>query len=643
MISIADRLGLTSASRESKRFSGLDRFVSEARSREDRLVDSEESDLRKRFERLRLEVMKSSKEAMVAAEDEMLVAAAALGAAAIRRVMGFRLHDVQVKGALATAKGAIIEMQTGEGKTMVCGLAALIRSVFDQSVHVATTNAYLAERDHATVKPAFELLGTTSAFIGPDSEPPEIRSAYRQNITYAPGYMFGFDYLRDQLVLRKYEELTLGRDVLERINGTDVVDDLSQTGHFSIIVDEADSVLIDESTTPLLLSGPSQRPSEAVAEPYLRALESRGKLVEDEDYTIEHKKKIVELTGKGLDLIHEHLRAYGRMDLNQPWPKYIQNAIYADEILLRDENYVVDDDKIKLVDQNTGRIFDDRSLRAGLHQAIEAKEGVTINPPNETMARVTRQRFFQLYEMVCGMTGTATGSEAELNHFYGTTVVPLPPNRPNKRIEFPDRFFKDWDTKVMAIVQDIVARRDTKQPILVGTRTIAESVRVQEALEAAGVECNVLNGIQDEDEAAIVARAGRPGSVCIATNMAGRGTDIKLTDESREAGGLHVIGAQRLESRRVDRQLAGRSARQGDPGSCQFFISSDDQLLELNSPALARQIFKAAKSEGESSVDFSEQIRQLQGAIEKQKFRQRLTLVQQDNWMDLVRETMVGS
>ncbi len=250
-----------------------------------------------------------------------------------------------------------------------------------------------------------------------------------------------FRLFRDQLKLRELEILTLGREVLLSINGKDLLDELLQTGHHTIIVDEADSVLIDESTTPLLLSGPPDVESNISIDAYKKALASSRQLVANKDYTIDRLKRIVELTESGLERIHEHLHNYGRMTLNQPWPKYVENAIYSETFLIRDENYVVDEVKIKLVDQFTGRIFDDRNLRAGLHQALEAKEGLPINPPNKTLARITRQRFFQLYDRVCGMTGTASGSQQELAHFYNTPVVELPPNRPNHRIEIPERYF----------------------------------------------------------------------------------------------------------------------------------------------------------------------------------------------------------
>ena len=448
--------------------------------------------------------------------------------------------------------------------------------------------------------------------------------------------------MRDQLQLRKYETITLGRDILEELNGQRFSDSLSQTSHDCIIVDEADSVLIDESTTPLLLSGSGQEASESALQAYSNALLTSKTMRIDEDYEIDRTKKTVDVTEQGMDVIHRALDEFGRLDLCQPWTKYISNALYAEHFLVRDEDYVVADDKIKLVDQNTGRIFDDRSLRAGLHQALEAKEDVTINPPNNTMARVTRQRFFQLYPTVCGMTGTVVGSEAELKHFYDVDIVALPPNKPCKRIKLPDRFFQDWKSKTAAIAQDVLNRQSNGQPILIGTRTIRESLQIEESLQEKGIECQVLNGIQNQDEADLIADAGQCGKITIATNMAGRGTDIKLTTEAKTAGGLHVIGTQRFESRRVDNQLAGRAARQGDPGSCQFFISADDQLIEDHSPQIAKRICRSTNKMGESKTDFMEEIAELQDSIEISNFETRKKLVHKESWLDHIRETMAG-
>ncbi len=622
-----------------QRSAALDEFVTAVRGIEAHLGTVPAARLREDFLQMRQAASPANRADML----EEFVCAAAYGAEAIRRTMGFRLHDVQIRGALAAASGAILEMQTGEGKTVVCGLTALIRSIFDQSVHVATTNDYLAERDHQSMCGVFRVLGTSSAVIRLGTRAAETRAAYRKNITYGPGYLFGFDYLKDQIRLRDEESLTLGRDVLMSINGRDLADELAQHVHQTIIVDEADSVLIDESTTPLILSGgmdPSISPQ--VVYGYRQACRVAGQMLPQKDFTLDLVERTVELTDAGMKLIHEELAVLGRMDLRRPWPVYIKNALYAAHLLVRDEHYVVEDGQIKLVDQNTGRIFEDRTLRGGLHQAVQAREDVEIEPPNRTLARITRQRFFKLYDVICGMTGTAAGSQQELEYFYHSPVVALEPNQPCLRIEFPERFFDSWESKLRAIAGDVRMRAPGRQPILIGTRTIRESWMVAEALHQIGIECLILNGVQDAEEADIVSRAGQCGAITIATNMAGRGTDIKLSAEARQLGGLHVICTQRHTSRRIDRQLAGRSARQGDPGSVQFFVSADDDLFARQGRALAARILRSAGPDGESRTDFSGQVERLQGKIEREQFELRRRLVRHDGWLDQIRETMAA-
>ncbi|MCA9148474.1 MAG: hypothetical protein KDA92_04210 [Planctomycetales bacterium] len=566
---------------------------------------------------------------------------AALGAEAIRRTLGFRLHDVQLFGALATAAGAIIEMRTGEGKTVVCGLAALIRSAQDLSVHVATTSDYLAERDHATLAPAFNLLETSSGVLRRDAHATETRHVYAQRITYGPGYLFGFDYLRDQIQLQAEEQIVLGRHVLQAIDGRDPTERLLQHLHQTIIVDEADSVLIDEATTPLILSG-QQEHQPAAAEAYVFATDVARLLEEVTDYEATDNGRRIRLTRSGHDRVHAALRERSGLLLLRPWTTYVENALYAMKNLQRDEHYVVTDQKVRLVDQYTGRLFDDRTLRNGLHQAVEAKEQLEIQPPNRAMAQITRQQFFKLYDRVCGMTGTASGSESELGYFYQTHVVSVPSHQPNQRHDHPTRFFRDDDSKIAAIVNDAIAVNSLGRPILLGTRTIHDSREVAQALATSGLKCTVLNGVQDEEESDVIAQAGLPGAVTVATNMAGRGTDIKLTAAARTAGGLHVIGTERHLSRRVDLQLAGRAARQGDPGSSRFYVSADDDLLAQHSPELASRLRQHCDEYGESFALTDAEVAQLQQRLEKQQFEVRRMLVQRDNWLNKVRESLAA-
>ena len=598
------------------------------------LRDVPDAQLREKFLGLQREAPSSWRGAEA---DRTIAIAAALGSEAVQRVMGFRLHDVQIRGAIATSRGAIVEMQTGEGKTVVSGVAAVIRSAIDNTVHVATTNDYLAERDHETVAPVFELLGLTSAVLMLDVELNVTKRTYECDIVYGPGYLFGFDYLRDQLALRNAEDLTLGRDVLSHINGTNIADMLLQHKHASIIVDEADSVLIDEAATPLILSGGEEENVDGQA--FIHARRIAEELQEGTHFEIDRRHRTITIYESAVDYAHAALASIEKLKLSRPWSIYIKNALYANHLLSRNEHYVVQDGEVNLVDQLTGRIFDDRTLRDGLHQAVEAKEMLEITAPNHVQARITRQRFFQLYDTVCGMTGTAIGSENELRHFYDVPVMQLQPHRKSKRIELPTRFFAGWDEKLCAIVDDVKSRLSEGRPLLIGTRTIHESQLIADAFETEAIGCVVLNGIQDAEEAEIIAEAGKVGAVTIATNMAGRGTDIKLTEESRARGGLHVIGTQRHASHRVDRQLAGRAARQGDPGSCQFFVSADDELLRQYSPSLASQIASACRK-SKSPPDFSLQIYRLQRRIEQNAFESRRMLVHQDNWMDAIRSSV---
>ena len=635
------RLPLTELSPR-RRESILDEFVATVRQIEDQLDSVDDKTLRDHLQDLRAQQHSGVERTDQQIQQDFLCAAA-VGAQAVQRTMGWRMHEVQLRGAMAAASGTIIQMQTGEGKTVVCGLTALIRTVFDQSVHVATTNDYLAERDLEAVQPMFQLTGTTSSVIRLDAKPQETMDSYRCQITYGPGYLFGFDYLKDQIKLKEEQSLNLGRVVLQAINGRNIGDELAQPIHQTIIVDEADSVLIDESTTPLVLSGgPDSNVNPESIHAYHLALKVAQGLTESVDYEVNLAERTIEITDDGNEQIHESLVELGRLELLQPWPTYIRNALFASHLLLCGEHYVVDEEEIKLVDQNTGRIFDDRTLRGGLHQAVEAKEGLEINPPNRTLARLTRQRFFQLYNTVCGMTGTAEGSEDEMLHFYRTPVVPISPHRPNKRIVLPDRFFKDQESKFAAIAQDVAERTKTGQPILIGTRTINESLLVDVELKKLGITAVLLNGIQDADEAKIIGKAGQVNAITIATNMAGRGTDIKLSKESKQLGGLHVVGAQRNTSRRVDGQLAGRSARQGDPGAAQFFICPDDDLFLKYGQKLAERLKASCGSDPECRKDYAAEVAELQARIERLQFELRCKLVRQDGWMDQARNAVVN-
>ena len=572
---------------------------------------------------------------------DAITTAFALTSEAVHRTLGYRLYDVQLLAGLILATGAIGEMQTGEGKTLVAALPAVLYGFTGAGVHVATTNAYLAARDHAQLQPTFARLGLTVGLLTDQAPPEQTAEAYLCDITYGTGYQFGFDFLRDQVALRTQPRGELGENVRRALTGLPAATTIfkRQRQHAIAVVDEIDSVLIDEAATPLILSGPAGAES---TEPYRVAGQLVESLKESVDYLLEGEPQGVSLTALGNRRAHAAIEKNTDLQLARPWRIYVQNALRARHLLHRDVEYVVQDDAVQIVDPNTGRIFADRSWRDGLHQAVEEAEGVTIREGKQSIARVTRQRYFQRYEKLCGMTGTAVGNEAELREFYGLPVVVVPPRLASQRVEWPTRYFADQQAKHRAIIHEAVERSSTGQPILIATRTIEGSRSLSQKLNDVGLEHVVLNGVQDESEAEIVSQAGQHGAVTIATNMAGRGTDIPLSDRARHAGGLHVLGVERQKSLRIDRQLLGRAGRQGDPGSYQFFVAADDQLLENHAPDLAAQIRGAANAAGESHGEFDEAVSRLQQRVELESYRSRREMVHHDNWLDDVLETLVS-
>ncbi len=572
---------------------------------------------------------------------EAVVESFALTTEALRRSTGKVYYDCQLLGGLVLATGAIAEMQTGEGKTVTCGLAAVLYGMTNKGVHVATTNAYLAQRDQAELEPVFKSLGLTSALNSNELDPVEKRNAYAQDVTYGTGYEFGFDFLRDQLALRNRRPLPLGTRFLSRLRGRDDqgLQLMQRPLHFAII-DEADSVLIDEAATPLILSGSS---GSIAADPrtYQHARQIADQLKEALDYQIDWVKRTIKLTDQGWKQIHTQLPPQIQTLLHRPWSQYIEQALRANLMLTRDIDYVVSNDQVVIVDINTGRLHEERKWRSGLHQAIETKENVSLTEEREIEARITRQRYFAFYDKISGMTGTANGNEAELMEFYQLPVVNIDRNQTSQLKHLRSRYFGTANAKLDALTEDVIQRATRGQPVLVGTRTITQSRRIAEMLSAKNQPHVVLNGTQDEDEAAIIAQAGHAGAVTIATSMAGRGTDIKLTNDSRKSSGMHVIVAEHHDSPRVDRQLIGRSARQSDPGSCQFFVSAEDEIIQRYDPTLAKSIRNSARStSGESRTNFDPSIRSLQNRIEKMKFAERKNLVIHDRWMETVQESV---
>ena len=572
----------------------------------------------------------------------IVVEAFSLLTEAVRRTHSKVYYDVQLLGGLAMATGAIAEMQTGEGKTITTGLAAFLYALGGRGVHVATTNSYLTARDCEEMSAPFSLLGMSVGLINSELPPQEKRAAYACDVTYGTGYDFGFDFLRDQLSLRNEPRLPLGANYLRRLRGVKTSErQLIQREHAFAIIDECDSVLIDEATTPLILSGPS-RTCAGSPEAYHRAREVADTLKEDRDFIVDDSASRIDFTEGGWEQLHE-LQLDSGLTLNRPWSAYVEQSLRAKFLIEVNVDFVVRDGKIVLVDQNTGRLHDDRTWRGGLHQAVELRADVPVTPESETQARISRQRYYRFYDRVAGLTGTATGNETEFMEFYRLPVVVIPRNQPSRRRDIPGRFFRDEDSKFTAIAADISKRRPNGQPILMGTRTIRQTIRLSRKLEAANVPHTVLNGIQDEAEANIIAQAGVSGSVTIATNMAGRGTDIRLDARSRECGGLHVIGVEHHDSPRVDRQLQGRAGRQSDPGSSQFFTSADDEIISLRAPELAETMRESGDESGECRENHDARILEIQRRCEEQSLQKRRGLLAQDDWLESVLESVAST
>ena len=612
------------------------RVVRDIRRCEETAASLDDEALRSQAQSLRLQALSQRK-----ADPRLVAQYSGLIAQAVTRTFGFRMHDVQIRGMLAGSNGAIVEMQTGEGKTVVTGAMAALKGLQAKSVHVATTNAYLAARDREELMPVFERLGLTSGILPEETNQQETQQAYSNDITYGPGYQFGFDYLRDQVVLRTNRQTDLGRKTLDALLGHNIRNQLMQPElHDAMIIDEADSVMIDEAVTPLVISGAARDTTDPT--PFLLAKKIAAEMIEDEDFTIELPDKTIEVNDDASDRCHEAITNESSFELERPWRIYISNAIRALHVLRRDIDYVVREGEVQIVDQNTGRIFSDRTWQDGLHQAVEAKEKVEIKSNDPSVARITRQRYLQMYQQLAGLTGTAFAVAGEFQSVYKTQVVQIPTNLPSQRKLLNTRFFGDLDAKLAAIVADVRDRHQKGQPILVGTRTIAESIQVADCLAAAGIHAVLLNGVQDQEEAEIVSAAGTTGAITIATNMAGRGTDIKLDSEARKAGGLHVVGCSHNGSTRIDRQLVGRAARQGNPGSAQFFVAPEDELLATYAPKLAQRIAAQAKSGGETRSSFSKELAAVQTQIEHKQFLIRQAMVREDQWMDLVRASIEG-
>jgi len=552
--------------------------------------------------------------------DDILPEAFAVVREASRRTVGMRHFDVQLMGGIALHEGKITEMKTGEGKTLVATLPIYLNALTGKNVHLATHNDYLAKRDANWMGPVYEYLGLNVGYIQANMDKEDRKKAYQADITYGTANEFGFDYLRDNLV---YEN-------------TDKV----QRGHYFTIVDEADSILIDEARTPLIISGPSDTPSEL----YRRFASLAKRFIVEKDYTIDEKQKTLALTEEGISKAEKLLSVDNLYDpSNIKYLFHLLNALKAINFFKRDKDYIVRDGEVVIVDEFTGRLLAGRRYSEGLHQAIEAKEGVKIKEESVTFATITFQNYFRMYEKLSGMTGTAKTEEDEFKAIYNTEVVVIPTNEPVIREDKNDLIFKTQKEKYQSIIDEIEKRNRKGQPVLVGTTSIENSEIISELLKKRGIKHEVLNAKYHEREAEIIAHAGEKNAVTIATNMAGRGTDIKLGEGVKELGGLFVLGTERHESRRIDNQLIGRSGRQGDPGESRFIISFEDDVLRLFGGDRMKNMMTALKIEEGQPIEhkmLSKVIRDAQKKIEGIHFSIRKRLYEFDSVMDKQRSVI---
>jgi len=563
--------------------------------------------------------------------------AVALVTESVRRTHGLTAHEVQLRAGLALAEGALVEMATGEGKTLAALLPAFTSALRGRGAHVATVNSYLAERDAEFAWPVFARLGLSVGLLREREQPAAKRAAYSCDITYGIGTEFGFDYLRDQLALRAAgrTEPRFHEILLRRLPPKPA---LLQRGHAFAIIDEADSVLLDEARSPLIIATGERRPS-ATPEVYRLADDIAADLKLREHFTRDPHSQRLALTPAGERLAFARLTDAALLQLRRVWPQYLQHALHVRHQLRRDVHYIVAEQRVMIVDEFTGRMCPDRTWREGLHQAAEARTGVPITEENSSEATISRPAYFQLYERICGLSGTAAEASSELRASYDLRTVIIPPHRPCLRLLLPDRVFATRAAKHAAIAREITTRHATGQPLLIGTRTIENSEALIEALAPLGLPLRILNAKQDAEEAAIIEQAGQPGAITIATNMAGRGAHIPVPEASQRVGGLHVLGLERHESARIDRQLIGRAARQGQPGSAQFFLSLEDDLLTRHASAIAARLAPLAR-EGELPAKYAAYFIQAQRKVETLDHAQRRALAAHHRWLDELKQAL---
>ena len=597
--------------------------------------------------------------------DDLMPEAFATVREAAKRVLGMRPFDVQIMGGAALHLGNIAEMKTGEGKTLVAVAPSYLNAIGGKGVHVVTVNDYLAKYQSEQMGRVHNWLGLTVGVILPDMRPDQRREAYNCDITYATNNELGFDYLRD--------------------NMASSLEECVQRGHNFAVVDEVDSILIDEARTPLIISGPTQDEVKWYGE-FSKIV---ARLVKDVDYEVDEKKRTISVLEPGITKVEDHLGIENLYEAaNTPLISFLNNGIKAKELFRRDKEYVVMNGEVLIVDEHTGRILSGRRYNDGLHQAIEAKENVTVREEYQTLATVTLQNFFRLYDKLSGMTGTAMTEASEFDKIYQLGVVPIPTNRPMVRVDQPDLVYRTEEAKYEAVAEDIAEKHRTGQPILVGTVSVEKSDYLSALLKKKGVAHSVLNAKMHADEAKIVAMAGHKGAVTVATNMAGRGTDIMLGgnvefladaelrkqgleptgetaeaydeawpatlekvkaqvkaehDEVKELGGLYVLGTERHESRRIDNQLRGRSGRQGDPGESRFYLSLQDELMRLFKSDWVDRVLQVLRIPDDVPIEnkrVTNAIANAQGQVEAQNFESRKNVLKYDDVMDRQRKVI---
>jgi preprotein translocase subunit SecA len=552
--------------------------------------------------------------------DDILVEAFAVAREAARRTVQMRPFDVQILGGLVLHEGKIAEMKTGEGKTLAATMPLYLNALAGKGAHLVTVNDYLARRDAAWMGPIYNFLGMTVGVIVHGMDDDERRKAYHTDITYGTNNEFGFDYLRDNM---KFS-----------------LDDYVQRDFFYAIVDEVDSILIDEARTPLIISGASDESTDK----YARVNQVIPHLRKEKDYTVDEKSRTSILTEEGVSRVEDYLKVQNLYEpRNIDLLHHVNQALRAHTLFRRDVDYLVKEGKVIIVDEFTGRVMPGRRYSDGLHQALEAKEKVKIESENQTMASITFQNYFRMYGKLAGMTGTADTEAEEFAKIYKLEVLVVPTNMPMIRTDYPDVIYKTEKEKFAAVIEEIKQLHEAKRPVLVGTISIEKSELLSKYLTRQGIKHHVLNAKNHEREAEIVAQAGQPGQVTISTNMAGRGTDIKLGEGVAELGGLHILGTERHESRRIDNQLRGRSGRQGDMGSSRFYLSLDDDLLRIfGAERIASVMDRIGMEEGQPIEHrlISKAIENAQKRVEGQNFDIRKHLLEYDDVMNRQRQVI---